>query len=68
MQHFFSFALNAECEDGIFENLMPGCMLYFPPRDWFGGAAVILPVGATANNPEFYKNVKDFTFNVVRNP
>ena len=67
LKHFFSFALNADCENNIFETLMPWCMLYFPPRDEFGGAAIILPVGATASNPEFYKNVKDFVFNVVRN-
>lgn len=67
IKYFFSFVLNAECERDFFENLTPGCMMYFPPRADFGGAAVILPIWATANNPEFYKNIKDFVFNITNN-
>ncbi len=67
IKYFFSFVLNAECERDIFENLIPGCMMYFPPREDFGWAAIILPAGATASNPEFYKNVKDFVFNITHN-
>lgn len=47
---------------------MPGGVLYDPDRAAFGGAAVLLPKGATAANPNYYKDVQFFTYMFFHNP
>lgn len=45
----------------------PGGVLYDPDRAAFGGAAVLLPKGATASNPNYYKEVQLFTYMFFHN-
>ncbi len=45
-----------------------GGLLYNPNRDYFGGAAVSLPVGATATNPSYYQNTRFFANMYFNNP
>lgn len=45
-----------------------GGLLYNPNRDYFGGAAVSLPVGATPSDPSNYKNIQFFANMYFNNP
>lgn len=47
---------------------LPGGVLYNPDRAAFGGAAVLLPKGATAANPNYYKDIQFFTYMFFHNP
>lgn len=47
---------------------MPGGLLYNPERAAFGGAAVLLPNGATAANPSYYKDIQSFAYMYFNNP
>lgn len=55
----FSFWLNTSYG---YENLttQKGSFLYAPQRDLFGGAAVLLPLGATVNNVTYYKAIHEY--------
>jgi len=46
----------------------PGGVLYNGDRASFGGAAVLLPNGATGANPNYYKNIQSFTYMFFQNP
>lgn len=67
IEHFFSFVYNTNCIGRDFKNTEAGCFLYFPSRDAFGGAAIILPKWASAGNIDYYKKLQDFAFMVIHN-
>lgn len=46
----------------------PGGVLYNGDRASFGGAAVLLPNGATGANPNYYKDIQSFTYMFFHNP
>lgn len=55
----FSFGLNTSYS---YENLntQKGSFLYTPQRELFGGASVLLPLGATAGNMTHYKAIHEY--------
>lgn len=59
-----SFGLNVHCAYSNFTSTDVGCFLYYPPREQFGWAAVILPMGASASRISFYDYIQDFA-NIV---
>jgi len=67
IKHFFSFVYTADCDWSSRKSVEPWCLLYYPPRDLFNGLSVLLPIGATPDNPGFYENMKKFAFIVIYN-
>lgn len=55
-----SLGLNTMCNYKNFKYTDPGCFLYNPSRELFGGAAVMLPIGANSNKIDFYDHIKIF--------
>ncbi len=54
------FGLNVNCSYKSFERTHAGCFLYYPDREQFGGASVILPMWATPSNLSFYRYITNF--------
>jgi hypothetical protein len=67
IKHFFSFVYTADCDWSSWKTVEPGCLLYYPPRDLFNGLSVLLPIGATPENPDYYENMRKFAFVVIYN-
>lgn len=67
LNHFYSFVYTSECSSKHFTVMEIGCFLYYPSRDQFGWASVMLPMWATSNNVWYYKKMQDFAFFVVYN-
>ncbi|MDR3169453.1 MAG: hypothetical protein LBU27_06995 [Candidatus Peribacteria bacterium] len=44
------------------------CFLYTPNRELFGGASVILPMNATADNIQYYSKIQNFTQFIISHP
>ncbi len=55
-----NFGLNVSFNTKWFESTEAGSFLYYPDRESFNGAAVILPYGATAGKISFYKYIHWF--------
>ena len=66
-QHFFSFVYGTDCPDNI-RQMTPWCILYSPNREDFGGAAILLPSGATNTKVSTYTQTEQFAYINVRNP
>ncbi len=64
IDHYFSFVLQSDCDD-YYKLIKPGCLLYSPARADFGGAAVLLPIGATASRLSYYNNIQQFAYYVI---
>jgi polyisoprenyl-teichoic acid--peptidoglycan teichoic acid transferase len=67
IKHMFSYGLTTYCSNVAYKNSHPGCFLYSPEMSDFGGASVILPIGADKNNPWFYEYINNFAFYVMHN-
>ncbi len=65
IKHMFSFVLTSECSYKWYNLVGPGCFLYVPPRDLFGGSSVLLPNGSTPNKVSFYDYINHFVFFVA---
>lgn len=61
----FSFVYSSDCMASTYELVEPGCLLYSPDRKQFGGAAVLLPLGASYPTIEYYDVMKDFAQMVI---
>ncbi len=67
IHHMFSFGYTIECSHAAYRLSSPWCLLYTPQRELFGGAAVLLPFGATANQISMYEQTQFFAFLVAHN-
>jgi len=67
IQHMFSFGYTIECSHAAYRLSHPGCLLYTPSRELFGGSAVLIPFGATPSQISFYDHTRYFAFWVAHN-
>ncbi|MDR0369061.1 MAG: LCP family protein [Candidatus Peribacteria bacterium] len=65
---FTSFGFTTNCGYSSFQSMVAACLLYTPQRELFGGASVILPIGATANNIQNYTAMQKFTTFILEHP
>lgn len=56
-----NYVIQSDCFSAI-KLMQPGCLLYSPPRDLFGWAAVIIPYGATPSKVSNYERTSLFGF------
>jgi hypothetical protein len=47
--------------------MTPGCFLYTPPREWFGGASILVTNWSTFSDLSFYDYTKNFAHIVAQN-
>ncbi len=66
-KRFFSFVYTSDCDKRYFELTSPWCVLYLGNKDDFNGQSVVIPVGSTPGNINYYKHTKDFAFWVIYN-
>ncbi len=66
-KRFFSFVYTSDCDKRYYELTFPGCVLVLGNREDYNGQSVILPIGATPWNIDYYKHTKDFAFWVINN-
>lgn len=64
VDHYFSFVLQSDCNE-YYKLRYPGCLLYSPSRDDFGGAAILLPEWARAWRISYYNNIQQFTYYTI---
>jgi LCP family protein required for cell wall assembly len=64
IDHYFSFVLQSDCEE-YYTLMKPGCLLYSPAREDFGGAAVLLPEWAKAWRLSYYNNIQQFAYYTI---
>ncbi len=57
----------AACGASRRQTAQPGCLLYTPPMEQFGGASVQLPVGATVSNLSNYTIIHSYVQDTVLN-
>jgi hypothetical protein len=62
LPRFFSFVYTADCDLRYLDLTEPGCVLRYGVREEFGGAAAIIPEGASYANLNYYKHTQDFAF------
>lgn len=43
MPHIASFGYTTQCMNNAWRTMVPGCMMYYPPQEDFGGMATVLP-------------------------
>lgn len=60
LKHIFSYGLTTECSNITYKYSDPGCFLYTPSRDLFGGASVMIPDGGTPGKVGFYDYTRNF--------
>ena len=65
---FSSYGFTTNCSFQNFLQMPPACLLYHPERELFGGASVMLPMGATASNPQNYTRMQTFTHFLLSHP
>jgi hypothetical protein len=68
LDNFSSFGFTTNCSFQNYQRMPAACFLYHPVRDQFGGASVILPMGATANRPQNYATIQNFTQFILSHP
>ena len=66
LDHIFSFGFTTDCSNAAWKRSYPACFLINPPREQFGGMAVMIPVGPS-NSPSFYDYTHKFAFYVFHN-
>lgn len=64
---FASLGLTTNCGFQSIIRMVPACFLYYPEREYFGGASVMLPMNATANNVQHYGEIQKFVRFVTTN-
>jgi LCP family protein required for cell wall assembly len=67
LEHVFNFGLTSVCSNRGRQVMEPGCFLYTPDRERFGGASVLLPNGSTYSNFGFYDYTRNFGHIVAQN-
>lgn len=67
LDNIFSYGLTTECSNITYKYSFPGCFLYTPSRDLFGGASVMIPDGAAPGKVGFYDYTKNFASYVAHN-
>lgn len=67
LKHIFSYGYTTECSNLTFKYSYPGCFLYTPDRDLFGGASIMIPDGAAPGNVWFYVHTEKFASYVLHN-
>jgi len=65
---FASYGFTTNCSFQNFLKMPPACFLYYPNREAFGGASVILPMDATVNNIQHYQGMQTFTTFLITHP
>jgi hypothetical protein len=65
---FTSFGFTTNCSFQNYLKMPAACFLYYPEREAFGGASVMLPMGATVNDIQYYDEMQTFTHFVIQNP
>lgn len=65
---FTSFGFTTYCGYQSYKSMAAACFLYIPKRESFGGASVILPIGATATNVQHYDAMQTFTRFILSHP
>ena len=68
VENFTSFGFTTNCGYQSFNSMVAACFLYTPQRELFGGASVILPLGANINNIQNYDTMQKFTTFILENP
>ena len=67
LDNMFSYGLTTECSNITYKYSFPGCFLYTPQRELFGGASVMIPDGAAPGKVGFYDYTKNFAEYVAHN-
>ncbi|MFA7284743.1 MAG: hypothetical protein WC004_02890, partial [Candidatus Absconditabacterales bacterium] len=62
-----NIVFQSDCPENI-NQMKPGCVLYSPPRESFGGAAVLLPIGATPQRVSNYTQLFQFVNRIIYHP
>ncbi len=62
-----TIVFQSDCPETI-NQMRHGCVLYSPPRESFGGAAVLLPIGATPKSISDYSELFKFVNRVIYFP
>jgi hypothetical protein len=68
INNFSSFGFTTNCSYQNYLKMPPACFLYYPNREEFGGASIMLPMDATASNPQNYKGMQTFTNFLLSQP
>lgn len=58
---FSSFGFTTNCGFQDVKKMIPACFLYYPSRELFGWASVMLPMNATVNKLDYYTEMQNFT-------
>jgi len=66
-KRFFSFVYTSDCDKRYFELTYPGCVLVLGNKEDYNDQSVMVPIGATPGNINYYKHTKDFAFWVIHN-
>jgi hypothetical protein len=61
LKDFTSFGFTTNCSFQNYLKMPAACFLYYPDREIFGGASVMLPMGADANVIQYYQKMQTFT-------
>ncbi len=67
MPEILTFGYTTECSNAVWRTMKPGCLLYFPPREWFNGMATMLPIGASSAQVSNYDMTAFFAYVVAHN-
>lgn len=67
LDHMFSYGLTTECSNISYQYSFPGCFLYTPSRELFGGASVMIPDGWSPGKVWFYDYTQKFASYVTHN-
>lgn len=65
--HLNTIVFQSDCPESL-NQMKHGCVLYSPPREAFGGAAVLLPIGATPKSISDYSELFKFVNRVIYFP
>jgi hypothetical protein len=67
LKHMFNFWLTSTCSNRGRQLMYPGCFLYTPDREWFGGASVLVTNGSSFSDLDFYDYTRNFGHVVAQN-
>ncbi|MDR2189853.1 MAG: LCP family protein [Candidatus Peribacteria bacterium] len=68
LKDFTSFGFTTNCSFQNYLKMPAACFLYYPDRAAFGGASVMLPMGANVNAIEHYDQMQTFTRFILSHP
>ncbi len=67
IDNFHTFNLTADCDKSDFSKAEPWCFLYYPSREAFGWQSVLLQEWWTPSDPNNYREIQDFAYNIIYN-